>query len=69
METIHAIFEGGAFHPTTPVTLPERTEVEIELRVVEKKPIPTLDDVYAILNKRFRSGDSDVSARHNEHMP
>ena len=29
---------------------------------------PSLDDVYAILSKRFNSGEHDV-ARHNEHQP
>jgi hypothetical protein len=25
--------------------------------------------VYAVLSKRFNSGESDVAARHNEHQP
>jgi hypothetical protein len=32
-------------------------------------PRPSLDDVYAILGKRFDSGEHDVAARQNEHQP
>ncbi len=31
MQTIHAIFENGMFHPTEPVELPDRCEVEITI--------------------------------------
>jgi predicted DNA-binding antitoxin AbrB/MazE fold protein len=68
--TIHAIYENGVFRPTQPVDLPERCEVEVEVR--EVKPdhtAPTLDDVYAILSERFNSGAHDVAARHDEHQP
>lgn len=69
-QTIHAIYENGIFRPIDPVDLPERCEVEVEVRHVKDEPqVPTLDDVYAILSKRFNSGDSDVAARHNEHQP
>jgi predicted DNA-binding antitoxin AbrB/MazE fold protein len=68
--TIHAIYENGVFRPTSQVNLPDRTEVEVEIRQVKEPPgIPTPDDVYAILSKRFNSGESDVAARHNEHQP
>ena len=67
---IHAIYEGGVFRPTQPVDLPERCEVEVEIRSVkvEQHP-PSLDDVYAILSERFDSGEQDVAARHDEHQP
>jgi predicted DNA-binding antitoxin AbrB/MazE fold protein len=69
-KTIHAIFENGVFRPTQPVDLPDRCEVEFELRAVSPEPErPSLDDVYAILGKRFHSGESDVAARHDEHQP
>ena len=69
-QMIHAIYENGVFRPVEPVDLPERCEVEVEVRQVkEEPPKPTLDDVYAILSKRFNSGESDVAARHNEHQP
>ncbi len=68
--TIHAIFEDGVFKPTEPVDLPERCEVEVEVRqVTSAENVPTLDDVYAILGKRFNSGEHDVAARHDEHQP
>jgi predicted DNA-binding antitoxin AbrB/MazE fold protein len=68
--TVRAVFENGVFRPVEPVSLPERCEVEVEVRQVKEEPkVPTLDDVYAILSKRFNSGDSDVAARHNEHQP
>lgn len=68
--TIHAIFENGVFKPTQPVDLPDRCEVEVEVRQVRSESnVPTLDDVYAILGKRFNSGEHDVAARHDGHQP
>jgi predicted DNA-binding antitoxin AbrB/MazE fold protein len=68
--TIHAIYEGGVFRPTEAVDLPDRCEVEVEVRRVQAQPEkPSLNAVYAILGKRFDSGDKDVAARHNEHQP
>lgn len=67
---IHAIYENGVFRPMQPVDLPDRCEVEVEIRAVQtQQPQPSLDDVYAILNERFDSGEHDVAARHNEHQP
>ena len=68
--TIHAIYENGVFRPVEPVDLPERCQVEVEVRVVKPEAkVPSLDDVYAILGKRFDTGERDVAARHNEHQP
>jgi predicted DNA-binding antitoxin AbrB/MazE fold protein len=68
--TIHAVYENGVFRPTEKVNLPDRCEVEVEIRQVKEPPgVPTLDDVYAILSKRFNSGEHDVAERHNEHQP
>ena len=68
--TIHAVYEDGILRPTEKLNLPDRCEVEVEIRQVKATPsIPTLDDVYAILSKRYNSGESDVAARHNEHQP
>jgi predicted DNA-binding antitoxin AbrB/MazE fold protein len=70
MVNIHAIFENGVFRPTEKVELPERCEVEVEIRRVdEEKKIPTLDAVYEILSRRHASGEHDVAERHNEHRP
>lgn len=71
MSTIHAIFEDGVFRPSEPVGLPEGSEVEFEPRIVGggNGNGATLTGVYEILGRRFDSGESDVSARHNEHQP
>ncbi len=50
--------------------MPEKSEVEVEVRVVKDGPQrPSLDDVFAILGERFDSGEHDVAERHNEHQP
>jgi predicted DNA-binding antitoxin AbrB/MazE fold protein len=70
MSNIHAIYENGVFRPVEPVSLPERCEVEVEIRAMKTETQePSLDDVYAILGKRSSSGEHDVAARHNEHQP
>jgi predicted DNA-binding antitoxin AbrB/MazE fold protein len=82
MKAIHAVFENGVFRPTEPVDLPERTEVEIEARVIpppteaeveiEGPPEPMdegLARIYAILGERYDSGHADTAERHNEHQP
>ena len=69
-KTIHAVFENGVFRPVEPVDLPDHCEVEFEVREVKPAmPLPSLDVVYAILGKRFDSGEPDVAARHDEHQP
>ncbi len=66
----HAIYENGVFRPTGKVDLPDRCEVDVEIRQVFEEPKkPSLDDVYSILSKRFDSGEHDVAARHDEHQP
>ena len=67
---IHAIYENGVFRPVEPVDLPDQCEVEVEIRTINTEPQqPSLDDVYAILNERFDSGEHNVAARHNGHQP
>jgi predicted DNA-binding antitoxin AbrB/MazE fold protein len=68
-KSFHAIYENGVFRPTEAVDLPDRCEVEVEIRAVKGDRIPSLDDVYAILGRRYSSGEHDVAARHNEHQP
>ncbi len=69
-KTIHAVFANGVFRPTEPVDLPDPCEVEFEVRSVKAEAErPSLDDVYALLGKRFDSGERDVAARHDEHQP
>jgi predicted DNA-binding antitoxin AbrB/MazE fold protein len=61
-KTVHAIFENGVFRPTGPVELPEGCEVQFEPRAVNAAPTtPTLDEVYAILARRFDSGEHDLA--------
>jgi predicted DNA-binding antitoxin AbrB/MazE fold protein len=73
--TVHAIYEGGVFRPVEPIDLPEKTPVELEVRVPggqESLPAPIsagLAKVYAILGERYDSGHTDTAARHNEHQP
>jgi predicted DNA-binding antitoxin AbrB/MazE fold protein len=76
MSTIHAIYENGVFRPTTPVELPEGSEVTIE-PVAAPRPSdpafahldPGLAGTYAILSERYDSGQSDRAERHDEHQP
>jgi predicted DNA-binding antitoxin AbrB/MazE fold protein len=70
MNSIRAVYENGVFRPIQPVSLPERCEVEVEIRTVNaEQQQPSLDDVYAILGRRYSSGEHDVAARHDEHQP
>ncbi|HEV2328543.1 MAG TPA: antitoxin family protein [Verrucomicrobiae bacterium] len=71
MKTIHAVYESGVFRPLETVELPERTEVEFEPRPVTplEGRAGRLDGGYAILEERYRSGEQDVAARHDEHQP
>lgn len=36
--TIHAVYENGVFRPTETVNLPDRCEVEVEIRQVKEPP-------------------------------
>jgi predicted DNA-binding antitoxin AbrB/MazE fold protein len=68
--TVHAIFENGVLRPTEPLNLPDQCEVEVEVRSIKSDACrPRLDEVYAILSKRFNSGEHDVAERDNEHQP
>jgi len=69
MGTIHAIFEDGVFRPIEPVALPNKCKVEFEPRVLEGELVQDLDAIYAVMAKRFNSGEHDVAERHNEHQP
>jgi predicted DNA-binding antitoxin AbrB/MazE fold protein len=72
MKTIRAVYENGVFRPTGPVALPERSVVEFEPRPVAEEPprrSAAKSAVYEILSRRYRSGQHDVAARHDEHQP
>ena len=67
---IHASYRKGVFESTTPVDLPDECEIEFEPAIVQASVAePTLNDVYAILSERYRSGEHDVAERRNEHQP
>jgi predicted DNA-binding antitoxin AbrB/MazE fold protein len=68
--TIHAIYENGVLRPIETLNLPDQCEVEVEVRSIKPDTCrPNLDEVYAILSKRFNSGENDVAERHNEPQP
>lgn len=70
VKAVHAIYENGVFRPTEPVELPEACQVVFEPKLVcSEQFAASLDDVYALLSRRFDSGQSDVAARHDEHQP
>ena len=74
MKPVHAIYEHGVFRPTEPVDFPEGSRVVVEAEQPLPLPLPPnddegLDEIYAILSRRYRSGASDTAERHNEHQP
>ena len=72
MRTVHAIYERGVFRPTEPVDFPEGSRVVVEAEPpAELPPIDDegLDEIYAILSRRYSDGEPDDAARHNEHQP
>jgi predicted DNA-binding antitoxin AbrB/MazE fold protein len=67
--TVQAVYEKGVFRPTEPVSLPERTVVEV---TVKESGLPTRENqeaIFAILRRSCPSGETDVAERHNEHQP
>ncbi len=71
MQTIHAIYQNGIFRPTTPVDLPEGSEVTIEpKRVGEPEGLsPHQKRIRELLTQGEDTNDPYLSARHNEHQP
>ena len=70
METFHAIFENGVFRPTVPVSFPDRSEVELQGKVVVGDAADDgIDAIYEVLDRRHDTGIRDLAARHNEHQP
>ena len=68
--TIHAVYEDGVFRPKEAVDLPDRCEVEFDLRVLTPRAKEDhLDRVYAILSQSFATNDPHLAERHNEHQP
>ena len=71
MNTIHAIYENGVFRPTTPVDLPEGSEVRFEPKPASEPagPSPHLRRIYELLSQPEDTGDPHLSERHDEHQP
>ncbi len=71
MTMVDAIFRNGTFHPTKPVALPEDCHVRLSVETTEptSDQAKAVDEIYPIINLRFRSGEHDVAERHNEHQP
>ncbi|AGA29191.1 antitoxin family protein [Singulisphaera acidiphila] len=71
MKTIHAIYENGVFRPTTPVDLPEGSEVTFEPRQGSEpaSSSPHLKRIYELLSQPMDTGDPQLSERHNQHQP
>ena len=70
-KTIHAIYEKGVFRPTEQVDLPERCEVEFEPKVLtgQNDKSQAMKKIYEILSLRFKTGERDLAARHDELRP
>ena len=69
MKTVRAIYEHGVFRPTEPVDFPEGSRVVVKAGpAAELPPIDdeSLDEIYVILSRRYRSGATDTAERHNE---
>jgi predicted DNA-binding antitoxin AbrB/MazE fold protein len=55
---LHAIYENGVFRPMQPVDLPERCEVEVDIRTVNRRsPHANLDDGSASSHEREIEND------------
>jgi predicted DNA-binding antitoxin AbrB/MazE fold protein len=70
MGTIEAIFEGGVFRPVTPVVLPDKSRVQLQIVNGDQPPAAgDMEAIYKILDRRHETGICDLAARHNEHQP
>ncbi len=71
--SVRAVYENGVFKPATPVNLPERAEVELE--IVSRRDqagtdeSPAAPSISQILSRRYRTGQTDAAERHDEHQP
>ncbi len=64
---IHAIYENGVFRPVQPVDLPERCEVEVDLRAVNREsPDVNLDDTNGVPGPCYSTHKQGMTARPNE---
>ncbi len=64
---IHAIYENGVFRPVQPVDLPERCEVEVDIRAVNREsPDGNLDDANGVRGRCYSAHTKDMALRPNE---
>ena len=64
---IPADFEGGVFQPREPVALPEGSEVEFELPLIEPESSRLhRQRVHALLSRSIATGERDMAERHDE---
>ena len=63
MNTVQTVYEDGVFRPIGKVTLPEKTTVEFEPRVLESQQSTAMLEVFEILSHSFDSGQPDSQHR------
>ena len=64
---IHAIYENGVFRPVQPVDLPERCEVEVDIRAVNREsPDGNLDAANSVRCRCYSTHKQDMNAHPNE---
>jgi predicted DNA-binding antitoxin AbrB/MazE fold protein len=70
MNTIRAIYRNGVFSPISRVDAPNGSEVILDAQEVgPEAQAKSMAGIYRILNRRYRTGQRDTAARHNEHQP
>ena len=63
---IHAIYENGVFRPVQPVDLPERCEVEVDIRAVSgESPDVNFDTAHGVRDRRHLPHKQGMTARSN----
>ena len=72
MQTIHAIYENGLFHPTDPVELPDRCEVELNFQSLRPTTVrrTTLARL-AEIGRSFPANPTlpeDLAAQHDHYL-
>jgi predicted DNA-binding antitoxin AbrB/MazE fold protein len=66
MMAVRAVYENGVFKPASPVNLPERAEVELEIVALETEAIERLPPLAQILSRRYSTGQTEAAERHDE---
>jgi predicted DNA-binding antitoxin AbrB/MazE fold protein len=73
MASYEGIYENGVVRPLTPLAIPESTPVSIVIPATADSVPADIgtdsDEIYEILNRRYRSGHTDTAARVDELDP